>query len=50
MDRDVGGGGVCVCVCVCVCIHTHTHNEILLNHYKKNEILSFVTTWCPRGY
>ena len=26
------------------CIHTHTHSGILLNH-KKNEILSFATTW-----
>ena len=33
-----------VCVCVCVCVCTHIHNGILLNH-KKNEILTFATTW-----
>ena len=30
-------------MCVYMCVHAHTYNGILTT--KKNEILSFVTTW-----
>ena len=35
--EDVG----CVCVCVCVCVYTMKYYSAI----KKNEIMSFASTW-----
>lgn len=41
-DEDVGY--VCMCVCVCLYVYTHIMGEYY-SAIKKNEILSFATTW-----